>query len=56
MKRIVVLILTALLLAGCSSRTPVPVSDFDSADVSLTSPVCISFELPANDELRMPFK
>ena len=55
MKRIVVLILTALLLAGCSSRTPVPVSDFDNADISLTSPVCISFELPANDELRMPF-
>ena len=55
MKRIVVLILTALLLAGCSSRTPVPISDFDNADIPLTSPVCISFELPANDELRMPF-
>ena len=56
MKRIFVLILTALFLAGCSSLTPAPISDFDNADVSLASPICISFELPANDELRIPFK
>lgn len=55
MKRIFVLILTALFLAGCSSSAPVPISDFDNADISLTAPVCISFEVPANDELRIPF-
>lgn len=44
-----------LLLAGCSSPTPIPISDLDNTDISLTSPVCVSFELPANDELKIPF-
>lgn len=55
MKRFLVLILTLLLLTGCSSPTPVPISELDNTDISLTSPVCITFELPANDELKIPF-
>lgn len=50
-----ILIISVLLLTGCSSPAPIPLSDFDNTEVSLSSPVCISFDLPANDEVKLPF-
>lgn len=50
-----ILIISVLLLTGCSSPAPIPLSDFDNTEVSLSSPVYISFDLPANDEVKLPF-
>ena len=50
-----ILIISVLLLTGCSSPAPIPLSDFDNTEVSLSSSVCISFDLPANDEVKLPF-